>query len=69
MFTTPWKSLESWVLLLGQELSNKTMKTIKTYTAILINHKQKNLDTIIGEKQSAAIKNRKYYTHVPPFQM
>ena len=45
------------------------MKTIKTYTAILINHKQKNLDTIIGEKQSAAIKNRKYYTHVPPFQM
>ena len=37
---------------------NYTNLGYKIYTAILKNHMQKALDTIIGEKQSVATKNR-----------
>ena len=56
---TPWKCLAPWVLLLVQE-SNLLYINLdyKIYSTILNNDMQKTLDAIIGEKQSAAIKNR-----------
>ena len=63
MFMTPCKSLAPWVLLLVQEsyllYINSDYKNLgyKIYTTILKNHMQGNLDAIIGENQSAAIKN------------
>ena len=61
---TPWKSLAPWVLLLVQEsyllYINSDYKNLGfiIYTTILKNHMQTTLDAIIGENQSAAIKNR-----------
>ena len=61
---TPWESLAPWALLLEQEsyllYINLYYKNLgyKIYTAILKNRMQTTLDAIIGEKQSAAIKNR-----------
>ena len=69
MFMTPWKSLAPWVLLLIEESyllyinSGYTNLGHKTYTTILKNHMQAPLDAIIGEKQSAAIKNNNI-THI-----
>ena len=69
MFMTPWKSLAPWVLLLVQEsyllYINSDYKNLGyiIYTTILKNHMQATLDTIIGENQSAAIKNNKI-THI-----
>ena len=63
MFMTPWKSLAPWVLLLVQEsyllYINSDYKNLGfiIYTTILKNHMQATLDAIIGENQSAAIKN------------
>ena len=60
---TPWKSLTLWVLLLVQEsyllYINSDYKNLGfiIYTTILKNHMQATLDAIIGENQSAAIKN------------
>ena len=60
----PGKSLAPWVLFLEQEshLSSKNLDyknpSYKIYTTIFKNHMQKTLDAIIGENQSAAIKNR-----------
>ena len=60
---TPWKSVALCVLLLDQESHllyiNLDYKKIgyKIYTAILNNHIQETLDTIIDENKSAAIKN------------
>ena len=61
---TSWKSLASWVLILEQELYllyiNLYYKNLgyKIYTTILKNRMQTTLHAIIGENQSAAIKNR-----------
>ena len=69
MLMTPWKSLAPWVLLLVQEsyllYINSDYKNLgyKIYTAILNNHMQATLDAIIGENQSAAIKNNNI-THI-----
>ena len=69
MFMTPWKSLAPWVLLLVQEsyllYINSDYKNLgyKIYTTILKNHMQGTLDAIIGENQSAAIKNNNI-THI-----
>ena len=70
MFMTPWKSLAPWVLvLLGQEsyllYINSDYKNLgcEIYTTILNNHMQTTLDTMIGESQSAAIKNNNV-THI-----
>ena len=58
------KSLAPWVLLLVQEsyllYINSDYKNLGyiIYTTILKNHMQATLDAIIGENQSAAIKNR-----------
>ena len=59
-----YKSLAPWVLLLVQEsyllYINLYYRNLvyKIYTTILKNHMQATLDAIIGENQSAAIKNR-----------
>ena len=69
MFTTSWKGLAPWVLLLVQEsyllYINSGYKNVgyKIYTTIPKNHIQTTLDVIIGEKQSAAIKNNNT-THI-----
>ena len=61
---TPWKSLVAWALLLVQEsyplYINFYYKNLgyKIYTEILKNRMQTTLDAIIGENQSAAVKNR-----------
>ena len=63
MFLTVWKSLAPRVLILVQESHmlyiNSGYKNLgyKIYTTILKNHMQATLDAIIGENQSAAIKN------------
>ena len=68
MFMTPCKSLAPWVLLLVQEsyllYINSDYKNLGyiIYTTILKNHMQATLDAIIGENQSAAIKNN--ITHI-----
>ena len=68
MFMIPLKSLAPWVLLLEQESHllyiNLDYKKLgyKIYTTILKNRMQKTLDAIIGENQSAAIKNN--ITHI-----
>ena len=60
---TPWKTLAPLVLLLVQEsyllYINSDYKNLGyiIYTTILKNHMQATLDAIIGENQSAAIKN------------
>ena len=74
MFMTPGESLAPCLLLLGQKsylsyikkvIKNILQTTIlllnldyKTYAMILKNRMQKMLDTIIGENQSPAIRNR-----------
>ena len=64
MFMTPWKSLVAWALLLVQEsyllYINFYYKNLgyKIYTEILKNRMQTTLDAIIGENQSAAVKNK-----------
>ena len=69
MFTTPWKSLASCVLLPVQEsyllYINLDYKNLgyKIYTTISKNHIQTTLDAKIGESQSAAIKNNNA-THI-----
>ena len=69
MFMTPCKSLAPWVLLLVQEsyllYINSDYKNLGyiIYTTILKNHMQATLDAIIGENQSAAIKNNNI-THI-----
>ena len=64
MFMTPWKSLAPWALLLVQESYLLYINLgYKIYTTILKNHMQATLDAIIGEKQSAAIKNNNI-THI-----
>ena len=70
MFMTPWKSLAPWVLvLLVQEPyllyinSNHKNLGYRIYTTMLKNHRQATLDAIIGENQSAAIKNNNV-THI-----
>ena len=61
---TPWKSLAPWALLLVQESYLLYINLgYKIYTTILKNHMQATLDAIIGEKQSAAIKNNNI-THI-----
>ena len=68
MFMNPWESLTPWVLLLVQEsyllYINSDYKNLGyiIYTTILKNHMQATLDAIIGENQSAAIKNN--ITHI-----
>ena len=63
MFMTPGENLAPWVLLLVQEsyllYINSDYKNLGfiIYTTILKNHMQATLDAIIGENQSAAIKN------------
>ena len=63
MFMTPWKSLTPWVLLLEQEsyllYIDSEYKNLgyKIYAKILKNHMQATLHVIIGENQSADIKN------------
>ena len=63
MFMTPGENLAPWVLLLVQEsyllYINSDYKNLGfiIYTTILKNHMQTTLDAIIGENQSAAIKN------------
>ena len=70
MFMTPGENLAPWVLLLVQEsyllYINSDYKYLgyKIYITILKNHMQTTLDAIIGENQSAAIKNR---TILPTF--
>ena len=60
---TPWKNLAAWLLLLEQEpyllYINLNYKNLgyNIYTTILKNHMQKTLGAMIGENQSAAIKN------------
>ena len=73
MFMTPWKSLSPWVLVFLVQESyllyiNSDYKNLgyKIYTTKLKNHMQATLDAIIGENQSAAIKNNNV-THFPPF--
>ena len=67
---TPGENLAPWVLLLVQEsyllYINSDYKYLgyKIYITILKNHMQTTLDAIIGENQSAAIKNR---TILPTF--
>ena len=64
MFMTPWKSLAPWALLLVQESYLLYINLgYKIYTTILKNHMQATLDAIIGENQSAAIKNNNI-THI-----
>ena len=69
MFITLWKSVAPWVLLLVQEsyllYINWDYKKLDyiIYTTILKNHMGATLDTIIGEKQSVAIKNNNI-THI-----
>ena len=69
MFMTAWKSLAPQVLILVQEsyllYINSCYKNLgyKIYTTILKNHMQATLDAIIGENQSAAIKNNNI-THI-----
>ena len=69
MFMIPWKSLAPRALLLVQESYllhvNSGYKNLgyKIYTTILKNHIQATLDAIIGEKQSAIIKNNNI-THI-----
>ena len=69
MFLTAWKSLAPRVLILVQEsymlYINSGYKNLgyKIYTTILKNHMQATLDAIIGENQSAAIKNNNI-THI-----
>ena len=61
---TPWKSLAPWALLLVQESYLLYINLgYKIYTTILKNHMQATLDAIIGENQSAAIKNNNI-THI-----
>ena len=67
---TPWKSLVPWLLaLLVQEsyllYINSDYKNLgyEIYTTILKNHMQAALDEIIGENQTAAIKNNNI-THI-----
>ena len=63
MFMTPGENLAPWVLLLVQEsyllYINSDYKNLGfiIYTTILKNQMQATLDAIIGENQSAAIKN------------
>ena len=69
MFMTPWKSLSPGVLLPVQEsyllYINSDYKNLdyKIYTTIPKNYMQATLDAIIGENQSAAIKNNNI-THI-----
>ena len=70
MFMTLWKSLSPWVLVLLVQESyllyiNSDYKNLgfEIYTTILKNHMPANLDAIIGENQSAAIKNNNI-THI-----
>ena len=69
MFMTPWKSLSPGVLLLVQEsyllYINSDYKNLdyKIYTTIPKNYMQATLDAIVGENQSAAIKNNNI-THI-----
>ena len=69
MFMAAWKSLVPRVLILVQEsyllYINSGYKNLgyKIYTTILKDHMQATLDAIIGENQSAAIKN-KTVTHI-----
>ena len=69
MFMTPLKSLAPCVLLLVQEsyllYINSDYKNLGyiIYTTILKTHMQATLDAIIGEKQSATIKNNNI-THI-----
>ena len=69
MFMTPWKTLAPLVLLLVQEsyllYINSDYKNLsyKLCTTILKNQIQATLDAIIGENQSAAIKNNNI-THI-----
>ena len=66
---TPWKSLAPWALVLVQESKllyiNSDYKDLGyiIYTTILRNHMQATLDEIIGENQSAAIKDNNI-THI-----
>ena len=66
---TPWKGLAPWVLLLVQESyllhinSDYESFGYIIYTTILKKHMQTILDAIIGENQSAAIKNNNI-THI-----
>ena len=75
MFITPWKILAPWVLLLIQEsyllYINSDYKDLdyKIYTSITKNHMQTTLGAIIGENQSAAIKNNNITQYFPPFDM
>ena len=68
MFMTPWKSLAPWVLLLVQEsyllYINSEYKNLgyAIYTTIPKHHMQTTIDAIIGENQSASIKNN--ITHI-----
>ena len=66
MFMNPWKSLAPWVLLLVQEsyllYKNSDYKNLGI-DFIPKNDMQTNLDLIIGENQSAAIKNNNI-THI-----
>ena len=69
MFMTPLKSLAPWVLILVQEsyllYINSDYKNLgyKICTTIPRNDTQTTLDAIIGENQSAAIKNNDI-THI-----
>ena len=62
MFMPPWKSLGPWVLLLESYLLYVHLhyKNLgyNIYSTILKNQMQTTLGAIIGENQSAAIKNR-----------
>ena len=66
---TPWKSLAPWALVLVQESKllyiNSDYKDLGyiIYTTILRNHMQATLDEIIGENQSATIKDNNI-THI-----
>ena len=70
MFMTPWKRLAPWVLVLLVQESyllyiNSDYKNLsyEIYIAILKNHMPATLDAIIGQNQSAAIKNNNI-THI-----
>ena len=71
MLMTPWKSLAPWELLLVREsyrlYINSDYENLghKIYTAIPKNYMQTTLDAIIGENESAAIKNNNI-THIFP---
>ena len=69
MFMTPWKSLAPRVLLLVQEsyllfaYSNYKNLGYKIHSTILKNDIQATLHAIIGENQSAPVKNNNI-THI-----